>query len=479
MPSADLSSRQADRRTEAAAVPVPRRPDADDREPLAVLAEQLGADDVLVFRQVEPGRFLQLGGTGRGAGWAGNMELFVATEPAVQRALRGELVRWQSSEAVPVLGPYHARTAALVPVDHDVVVLLGSASTRLTDDEVALRTAASAAVEHVGAVTPAKRLADELEVLSAVRSTMHCPHEALDDVLQHVTSSAAEALGCEVGVAWMPRQERLVVVERGWVLGAPRADLLAAVAGLTGLDLPICEQDSTLAPLPSPLAPVDGVRSHFVLPLGAPADGVLVLLHTAATPRGFTALCQNIGSKVAEAAGVVVHGAVLRDELERLVGAAVAAARRDPLTDLANRLSWHEELDRIGADVAAGAQAAVVVVDLNRLKAVNDTLGHDAGDRLLRAAATAVRSAARDQDVVARLGGDEFGILVPGAGPELAAALVARVRAALAAAPLVQGVGISAAIGSASCPPLPSLQAAVSEADFAMYADKRAQRDQG
>ena len=441
-----------------------------------MLAAELGASDVLVFRQVEPGRFLQLGGTGRGAGWAGNVELFVASEPAVQKALRGELVRWQAPTPVPVLGPYHARTAALVPVDDDVVVLVGSAQEPITDDETALRRAAALAVEQIGAVTPAKRLADELEVLSAVRATMHCPHEPLDDVLRHVTRSAAEALGCEIGIAWLPHQQRMVVVERGWVLDAPREELRAAVAALAALELPLCEQDSARAPLPSPLGPADGVRSHFVLPLGAPADGVLVLLHTAVTPRGFTALCQSVGRKVAEAAGVVVHGAVLREELERLVDAAEAAARRDPLTGVANRLCWQEQLEAVGRDVAAGAEAAVIIVDLNRLKTVNDTLGHDAGDDYLRAAGEALRGAARDQDVVARLGGDEFGVLVPGAGPEPAARLVERVRAALAAAPLVQGVGISAAIGCASCPPKSSLRAAVSEADRAMYADKRAQR---
>jgi hypothetical protein len=389
VPAADLSRLAPDGRPEPAALPVPRRPPPGEGESLATLAEGLGASDVLVFRQVEPGRFLQLGGTGRGAGWAGNIELFVSAEPAVQRALGGELVRWQADEPTPVLGPYHARHAALVPVDHDVLVLLGSSSTLLTDDELALRRAAAAAVEHVGAVTPAKRLADELEVLSAVRATMHCPHEALDDVLRHVTASAAEALGCEVGLAWLPRQHRLVVVERGWSLGVPREELLAAVASLGELALPVCEQDSAQSPLPGPLSAGTGVRSHFVLPLGAPADGVLVLLHTVATPRGFTALCQNIGSKVAEAAGVVVHGAVLREELEQLVAAAEAAARRDPLTDLANRLSWQEHLDRLDGEVAAGGKAAVLVVDLNRLKAVNDTHGHDAGDAYLRAAAEA------------------------------------------------------------------------------------------
>jgi diguanylate cyclase (GGDEF)-like protein len=417
-----------------------------------------------------------VGGTGRGAGWAGNIELVVGTEPALQRALRGTVVRWSGDEPVTVLGPYHATSAALVAVDHDVVVLFGSATGTVSADEAALRRAAAVAVEHVGAVTPAKRLADELEALAAVRSTMQCTDEALDDVLRHVTRSAAEALGCEIGLTWLPEQDRLVAVERGWVLDATEDALLAALQAVAALELPVCEQDSTRAPLPDPLGPSAGVRSHFVLPLGAPARGVLVLLHTVVTPRGFTALCQDVGQKVAEAAGVVVHGAVLREELVRLVAAAEAAARRDPLTGLANRLRWQEELDRLGEDVAVGSPAAVLVVDLNGLKTMNDAFGHDAGDDYLRAAADALRGAARDEDVVARLGGDEFGVLVHGAGPEQAERLVQRVRQALATAPRVHGVPVSAAIGSATCPPLRSVRAAFAEADRAMYVDKTARR---
>ena len=443
------------------------------------LAAELGADDVLVFRQVEPGRFLQLGGTGRGAGWAGNIELDLAGEPALRRALDGELVRWAGTTPGPVLGPYHARTAALVRVDHDVVVLVGSAAATVTSDEAALRRVAVSVVEHVGAVTPAKRLADELEVLSAVRTTMACPHQSLPEVLRHVAASAAEALGCEVGLAWLPDREQLVVVERGWSLDAEPERLRAAVARLGELELPLCEQDSTRAPLPGPLGPDDGVRSHLVLPLGAPADGVLVLLHTAARPRGFTTLCQDVAGRVAEAAGVVVHGAVMREQLEQLVGAAEAAARRDPLTGLANRLCWQEQLDRLDLDVAGGGAAAVLVLDLNGLKAVNDAFGHDAGDAYLQAAADALRTAAREVDVVARLGGDEFGVLVPGAGPEAVAGLESRVRQALADAPTVHGRAVSAALGSASCPPLARLRAAFSEADAAMYADKRSRRRPG
>jgi diguanylate cyclase (GGDEF)-like protein len=455
---------------------LPRQGVPSEARALEELAAGAGASDLLVFRQVAPGRFLQLGGTGRGAGWAGNIELAVDSEPALERALRGSVVRWAGEAAVPVLGPYHATSAALVPVDHDVVVLLGSSTSRISEDDGVLRRVAAAATEHVGAVSPAKRLADELEVLSAVRATMQCAHEGVDEVLRHVTRSAAEALGCEIGLAWLPVQQRLVTVERGWVLNATVTSLVDAVREVSGWELPVCQQDSTRAPLPGPLGPAAGVRSHFVLPLGAPADGLLVLLHTVATPRGFTALCQDVGQKVAEAAGVVVHGAVLREDLVRLVGAAEEAARRDPLTGLANRLRWQEELDRLAEQVAVGAPAAVLVIDLNGLKAVNDEHGHDAGDAYLRAAADALRGAARDQDVVARLGGDEFGVLVPGAGPESADRLVERIRDALAAAPPVHGVALSAAIGAASCPPLRSVQAAFAAADRAMYADKIARR---
>ncbi len=457
------------------AVPAPSRPEPHlEPRTLDGIAAGCGAGDLMVFRQVEPGRFLQLGGAGRGAGWAGNIELVADVEPALRRALAGDVVRWDSPDPEPVLGPYHARSAALVPVDHDVVVLLGCSGGALTAPDEELRTAAVEAVEHVAAVTPAKRLADELEVLAAVRSTMQCTSGSLDDVLRHVTRSAAEALGCEIGIAWLPHQDRLVVVERGWSLGVEPADVLPAVQALVeeGAQLPVCRQDSTRDPLPAPLGPANGVRSHFVLPLGEPADGVLVLLHTVVTPRGFTSLCQTVGQRVAEAAGVVVHGAAMREELERLVDAAEQAARRDPLTGLANRLGWQEALDALQPRVAAGDPASVVVMDLNGLKSVNDRFGHEAGDEFLRLAAAALRGAARGDDLVARLGGDEFAVLVPGAGPELAAQLVERVRAALASAEPVHGVPLSAAVGAAGCPAQTTLRDAFCAADSAMYADK-------
>ena len=114
--------------------------------------------------------------------------------------------------------------------------------------------------------------------------------------------------------------------------------------------------------------------------------------------------------------------------MEAAAGRMAWHASRDPLTGLVNRGAFFSHLERIvasvpPADVDAGSRVGVVFVDLDRLKTVNDTLGHTAGDALIRSVARRLRSAARPQDVVARLGGDEFAIacLVPGRDDEQAA----------------------------------------------------------
>ena len=454
---------------------------ADPVEPelrVAALTAAVGARDLLVLRQVAPGRFLQIGGAGRGVGWAGCIELTLADEPALRMAFaEDDVVRWDAGVARRILGPYHARHAALVPVDHDVAVLLGSDGPLAGDVE--LRDAARTAVGLVGAVSPAKRLADELELLNAVRTVMECAPADVHSTLTHVATCAAEALGCEVAIAWLPEHDELVVVERGWSLDAGRHQLVGALEELRAGELPVCEQDSETTPLPAPLDSAHGVRSHYVLPLGAPSSGLLVLLHTVVSPRGFTGLCRTIGEKVAEAAGVVVQSSVLRSELESLVESAQALARRDPLTGLANRLGWDEALESCADTVRSGGCASVVVVDVNGLKAVNDSYGHEAGDRFLQLGAEALTSVARRADTVARLGGDEFGLLLPDVDEAAAQRVVERVRAAVSDAGSIGEVPLSAAVGAATCPPAASLRSAWLRADAAMYADKVSQRTLG
>lgn len=102
-------------------------------------------------------------------------------------------------------------------------------------------------------------------------------------------------------------------------------------------------------------------------------------------------------------------------------------ARYDSLTGIPNRALFYE---RLGAAIAAGRRAqrfvAVLFVDLDRFKSINDTLGHDVGDRLLQRAAALLRAAVREDDVVARLGGDEFGLILPELMRKEDAAVVAR-----------------------------------------------------
>lgn len=446
-------------------------------EPVLALARSAGVDDVLVLRRTGTDSVALTGGLGLGAEWAGDVTLS-AGAPPLQAALdRGEPTRWAAEQEQHVLGPYYARHAVLLPVDHASAVLLG-AREPLPDDR-RLRRAATAAVASVGTVAPAKRLADELEVLTAVRDVMHCTAADVRSTVTHVASSAAAALECEVALLWLPGEAELVVVERGWRLDASREELVAALQQLPELrELPLRVQDSTADPLPGPLGPERGVRSHCVLPLGRPGAGILVLLHTAGAPRGFTDLCLTIAAKVAEAGSVVVQSSVLRAELHRLLRHAETVARRDALTGLSNRLAWDEALTTVGSRVDGGECASVVIVDLNDLKTVNDEHGHDAGDRLLQRAADALSSVARRGDTVARLGGDEFGLLLPGVDAVDAGRVVERLREAFARTAPVGATPLSAAFGRATCDPGGSLRSAAYRADSAMYVDKQAAREQ-
>ena len=86
-------------------------------------------------------------------------------------------------------------------------------------------------------------------------------------------------------------------------------------------------------------------------------------------------------------------------------------ARHDALTDLPNRVLFHEELEQALAHARRGRGLALHCLDLDQFKAVNDTLGHPVGDQLLQAVAERLRQATRETDTVARLGGDEFAII--------------------------------------------------------------------
>ena len=122
-------------------------------------------------------------------------------------------------------------------------------------------------------------------------------------------------------------------------------------------------------------------------------------------------------------------GALLREvaALKEEVGELGRQARTDPLTGLANRRGWDEQLDRELAQASrSGRPVSVALLDLDDFKGFNDAHGHQAGDRLLVAAAAAWQGQLRDGDVLCRWGGDEFAALLPDCSEDAAREIIAR-----------------------------------------------------
>jgi diguanylate cyclase (GGDEF)-like protein/PAS domain S-box-containing protein len=159
-------------------------------------------------------------------------------------------------------------------------------------------------------------------------------------------------------------------------------------------------------------------------------------------------------SPVRDASGAISHFvAVKRDITERLRAQERIwhLAHHDELTGLPNRALLHDRLRQALAEVGRhGEPAALLLLDLDRFKDVNDTLGHDAGDALLREVARRLRAGVREGDTVARLGGDEFALVLPRVADAAAAAAVAAELVRAVAEPVARaggGIHTGASVG--------------------------------
>ena len=176
---------------------------------------------------------------------------------------------------------------------------------------------------------------------------------------------------------------------------------------------------------------------------------------------------------------------ILIDISERKAAEASIAklARTDALTGLANRMTFNDQLRQAFAGAQRGARSfAVLYLDLDRFKEVNDTLGHHAGDRLLQEVSRRLRDVTREIDLVARLGGDEFAIVQSGIDDSAAAGTLAEKLIEIVSAPYVidgndlrigVSIGISLYDGNVGSP-----DALLMQADQALYRAKHAGRGQ-
>ncbi len=165
----------------------------------------------------------------------------------------------------------------------------------------------------------------------------------------------------------------------------------------------------------------------------------------------------------------------MEEELRRL-------ATTDALTGVANRGHF---LQRAGAELERarryGRPMAMLMLDIDHFKKINDRHGHLAGDLAIRQVVAASRAVVRQQDLIGRLGGEEFGILMPEAEAPAAAMLAERLRQRIGALPLElgqdQALRVTASFGVADLQPGDDIEGLLARADRALYAAKRGGRD--
>ena len=277
-------------------------------------------------------------------------------------------------------------------------------------------------------------------------------------IIETTSDAFVSAAGDGTIQEWNRAAEHMFSLQRSQAIGATLLDVIPA--------------ESSREPLEHALA---GLRS------GGEATIELVAHRADGTP-----FAAEVRLWMMHVDGAVTLNTFLRDITERKRREEQVAfmAYHDPLTGLPNRAMLEQHLDlvllRARHDETA---AALLFLDIDRFKHVNDTYGHDAGDQLLCETATRLRSAARAGDLVVRLGGDEFvlvlGDLPAAAAADIATAVASRVHLELRAPYRLDGVKLqtSTSVGIAIFPgDGADATSLLNAADSGMYASKRAGR---
>ena len=364
---------------------------------------------------------------------------------------------------------------------------------RFTPDEVRLVSAVGAHVEG----TIARARAEEerawhVRTLAAVRDLLQ--HSAVAasvaDTGEALARVAAHALDAEdaafvrhrhglvedvIGVGLSPSELRGI---RQALVGTMIEDHPPWRDSLHGLH-PTLLDAGEAPPVPGLQAATAG-RACAVLPLVA--DGQPIgLVHASARNRRWGRHHRSLADQLTLEAQLVVDNAVLREKDQDRITELAHHATHDVLTGLPNRALFEDRVDQAVRQLARGDhQTALLFVDLDRFKRINDIIGHALADDLLVEVAHRLRSCVRDEDTVARFAGDEFVILLPHVdGPEDAEAAADRIRATLDG-PLQVGeseVFVSVSIGIASTgPDVTDAARLLRAADAAMFRAKRTGR---
>jgi diguanylate cyclase (GGDEF)-like protein len=298
--------------------------------------------------------------------------------------------------------------------------------------------------------------------------------QSVEDVLMRVLAALRELVRCNDVVVWQatPQETLVVAAVDGEDEAAFRSLEISLGEGLTGKAAlerqPVSSANAHIDPaagyVPGTAESPEGI---VCVPLLARERllGVLTL-YRSGEERAFEAGEVELVSDFAAVAALALDNARTRSELERL-------ARTDDLTGLLNRRAFMSQLEHELAVASRYASPlALLLLDLDNFKGINDSHGHGTGDRALQLVAETLSRCVRTPDTVARLGGDEFAVLLPQTLQLEAHALAGRLRVAIATLPLVQplraSIGVATLEGNEQ-------DALLEEADRLLYQAKRAQ----
>ena len=291
-----------------------------------------------------------------------------------------------------------------------------------------------------------------------------------------------------VGAAVLTHATELLHAESAWlILTAADGSLLTVTVGDDGRSVatsaePGADRLNAAAHaaggptlLSGPLAGEGGIHDLLAAPLMGSSQplGTLVVADRSGEVRRFSSADLRRLAALAGHAAVAIEAADLVWRLRLKATESEHQSLHDGLTGLPNRALFGRRLDEALRD---GTDCAVLLVDLDRFKEVNDALGHHNGDLLLSLVGPRLQGALRREDMIARLGGDEFAVLLPGIAGERAAQHVARLMIELLEEPFVIGdmsVDVGASIGIALAPVHgDDAGKLVQRADVAMYQAK-------
>ena len=339
----------------------------------------------------------------------------------------------------------------------------------------------------VADVTARKRAEQRQDLENAVTVLLADAH-ALEEVMPRVIQTICQSLGFEYGARWMvDRKEQLLRCAETWCVpdakveefrsaSAARAEAPGLPGGLnrrvwassTPYWMGNVAQDATLRR--RDLALQAGLQHGFAFPVLVGGDfyGVMEFFGRGARARDerIIEISHTVGSQIGQF--------IARKQAEANLQ---FFASHDPLTGLFNRGMFNRRLQQALAQAQRYERAlAILFIDLDGFKLVNDTLGHNAGDALLAEIAARLRATLREGDVIARMGGDEFVVLIEEFGEPMQVGEVAKKVLDTVARPyLLQGTEsrVTASIGISAFPDDGrTAQALLGNADMAMYRAK-------